>query len=112
MTCREAGYSSADSQYAAAGPNASYRASKPSSLPPVTYEFANRRSEGRRGNGASEPKEPLPQYAVVDKTKKKKKTPKPGELQYAELGELTGPRQKAVLPRVSGTDTVYSDIRT
>lgn len=108
----EAGYSSADSQYAAAGPNASYRASKPSSLPPVTYEFANRRSEGRRGNGASEPKEPLPQYAVVDKTKKKKKTPKPGELQYAELGELTGPRQKAVLPRVSGTDTVYSDIRT
>ena len=31
-------------------------------------------------------------------------TPKPGELQYAELGELTGRGQKATMPPV--TDTV------
>ena len=39
-------------------------------------------------------------------------TPKPGELQYAELGELTGRGQKATMPRVSGTDTVYADIKS
>ena len=38
--------------------------------------------------------------------------PKPGELQYAELGELTGRGQKATMPRVSGTDTVYADIKS
>ncbi|CAH3161360.1 unnamed protein product [Pocillopora meandrina] len=102
----------ADNQYAAAGPNVNYRASNPSSEPSVTYEVANRSSEGRRGNKAGAPKEPLPEYAVVDKTKKKKKTPKPGELQYAELGELTGRGQKATMPRVSGTDTVYADIKS
>ena len=39
----------------------------------MTYEVANRSSEGRRGNKAGAPKEQLPEYAVVDKTKKKKK---------------------------------------
>ncbi|CAH3158989.1 unnamed protein product [Pocillopora meandrina] len=105
--CREA-----DNQYAAAGPNVNYRASNPSSEPSVTYEVANRSFEGRRGNKAGAPGEQLPEYAVVDKTKKKKKTPKPGELQYAELGELTGRGQKATMPRVSGTDTVYADIKS
>ena len=38
--------------------------------------------------------------------------PKPGELQYAELGEVTGRGQKATMPRVSGTDTVYADIKS
>ena len=70
MHCREAGYSSPDTQYAAAGPKANYRASNPSSEPSVTYEVANRGSEGRRGNRAGGPREQLP---VVDKTKKKKK---------------------------------------
>lgn len=73
MHCREAGYSSPDSQYAAAGPKANYRASNPSSEPSVTYEVANMGSEGRRGNRAGGPREQLPEYAVVDKTKKKKK---------------------------------------
>lgn len=105
-------HSSGDSQYAAAGPNANYHASSQSSAPSPTYEVANRRSEGKSGRGASPPIKTLPEYAVVDKTKKKKKPPKLGELQYAELGELTGPEKKAALPRVSGTDTVYSDIRS
>ena len=39
----------------------------------MTYEVANRSSEGRRGNKAGAPKEQLPEYAVVDKTKKNKK---------------------------------------
>ena len=39
----------------------------------MTYEVANRISEGRRGNKAGAPGEQLPEYAVVDKTKKKKK---------------------------------------
>ena len=39
----------------------------------MTYEVANRSSEGRRGNKAGAPGEQLPEYAVVDKTKKKKK---------------------------------------
>ena len=39
-------------------------------------------------------------------------TPKPGELQYAELAELTGRGQKATMPHVSGTDTVYADIKS
>ena len=39
----------------------------------MTYEVANRSSEGRRGNKAGAPKEQLPEYLVVDKTKKKKK---------------------------------------
>ena len=73
MHCREAGYCSPDNQYAAAGPKANYRASNPSSEPSVTYEVANRSSEGRRGNKAGAPREQLPEYAVVDKTKKKKK---------------------------------------
>ena len=38
--------------------------------------------------------------------------PKPGELQYAELDQLTGRGQKATMPRVSGTDTVYADIKS
>ncbi|XP_066024450.1 uncharacterized protein [Pocillopora verrucosa] len=108
----EAGYSSPDNQYAAAGPKANYRASNPSSEPSVTYEVAYRGSEGRRGNRAGGPREQLPEYAVVDKTKKKKKGPKPGELQYAELDQLTGRGQKATMPRVSGTDTVYADIKS
>ena len=73
MHCREAGYSPPDNEYAAAGPKANYRASNPSSEPSVTYEVANRGSEGRRGNRAGGPREQLPEYAVVDKTKKKKK---------------------------------------
>ena len=73
MHCREACYSPPDNEYAAAGPKANYRASNPSSEPSVTYEVANRSSEGRRGNKAGAPKEQLPEYAVVDKTKKKKK---------------------------------------
>ena len=40
----------------------------------------------------------------------RRQKPKPGELQYAELGELTGRGQKATMPRVSGTDTVYAYI--
>ena len=73
MHFREAGYSSPDNQYAAAGPKANYRASNPSSEPSVTCEVANRDSEGRRGNKAGEPREQLPEDVVVDKTKKKKK---------------------------------------
>ena len=38
--------------------------------------------------------------------------PKPGELQYAELDQVTGRGQKATMPRVSGTDTVYADIKS
>ena len=38
--------------------------------------------------------------------------PKLGELQYAELGELTGRGQKATMPRVSGADTVYVYIKS
>ena len=38
--------------------------------------------------------------------------PKPGELQYAELDQITGRGQKATMPRVSGTDTVYADIKS
>ena len=38
--------------------------------------------------------------------------PKPGELQYAELGELTGRGRKATMTRVSGTDTVYAYIKS
>ena len=40
----------------------------------------------------------------------RRQKPKHGELQYAELGELTGRGQKATMPRVSGTDTVYAYI--
>ncbi|PFX22395.1 Immunoglobulin superfamily member 10 [Stylophora pistillata] len=109
-TERDRGYASADHQYAVTGPNATYRASNPSSSPLATYEIANRESEGRRGRGASAPNEPLPEYAVVNKTKKKKRTPKPGELQYAELGDLTGRGKKATLPPVSGTSTVYAEV--
>ncbi|PFX18842.1 hypothetical protein AWC38_SpisGene16770, partial [Stylophora pistillata] len=107
-TERDRGYASVDHQYA--GPNANYRAFNPSSSPPAIYEIANRESEGRRGRGASAPNEPLPEYAVVDKTKKKKRTPTPGELQYAELGDLTGRGKKATLPPVSGTSTVYAEV--
>ena len=39
----------------------------------MTYEVAIKSSEGRRGNKAGAPREQLPEYAVVDKTKKKKK---------------------------------------
>lgn len=73
MHCREAGYSSPDNQYAAAGPKARYRASNPSSEPSVTYAVANRCSEGRRGNRTGGPREQPPEYAVVDITKKKKR---------------------------------------
>ena len=38
--------------------------------------------------------------------------PKSGELQYAKLGELMGRGQKATMPRVSGTDTVYAYIKS
>ena len=38
--------------------------------------------------------------------------PKSGELQYAELDQLTGRGQKATMSRVSGTDTVYADIKS
>ena len=38
-------------------------------------------------------------------------TPKPGELQYAELDELIGRGQKALTPRVSGSGTFYADIK-
>nr|XP_058955656.1 uncharacterized protein LOC131782945 [Pocillopora verrucosa] len=112
LCCWEAGYCSPDTQYAAAGPKANYRASNPSSEPSVTYEVANMGSEGRRGNRAGGPREQLSEYAVVDKTKKKKRGPKPGELQYAELDQITGRGQKATMPRVSGTDTVYADIKS
>ena len=71
--CRKAGHNSTDSQYAAAGPKANYQASNQSSGPSVTYEVANRRVEEGRGNRASELKEPFPQYAVVEKIKKKNK---------------------------------------
>ena len=64
MHCREAGYSSHCNQYAAAGPKANYRASNPSSVPSVTYEVTNRQVD--RESHSQE-------YAVVDKTKKKKK---------------------------------------
>lgn len=39
----------------------------------MTNQVANRKAKERRGNGASELKEPFPQYAVVDKIKKKNK---------------------------------------
>ena len=42
-------------------------------MPSVTYEVANRSSEERRGDRAGGLKEPLPEYAVVDKTKRRKK---------------------------------------
>lgn len=42
----------------------------------------------------------------------RRQKPKLGELQYAELGELTGRGQKATMPRVSGTDTVYAYIKS
>ena len=42
----------------------------------------------------------------------RRQKPKPAELQYAELGELTGRGQKATMPRVSGTDTVYTYIKS
>lgn len=83
---QEAGY---DNNYADVGPGA----------------------HGPRKGGNVGNKQGLPEYAVVDKTKKKK-TPKPGELQYAELGELTVPGQKTTMPRVSGTDIVYADVRS
>lgn len=60
MHCREAGYSSPDNQYAAAGPRANYRASNPLSVPSVTCEDAD---EVQREEEVIE--------QVVDKTKKK-----------------------------------------
>ena len=60
MHCREAGYSSPDNQYAAAGPRANYRASNPSSVPSVPYEDADEVLRDKEGI-----------EQVVDKTKKK-----------------------------------------
>ena len=73
LHCRESGYDSADTQYEAADPDVNYRASNPSSVPSVTYEVDTKSSEGRRGNRSGAPKEQPPDYAVVSKTKKKKK---------------------------------------
>lgn len=39
----------------------------------MTNQVANRKAKERRGNGASELKEPFPKHAVVDKIKKKNK---------------------------------------
>ena len=67
---QEGGYALGDRTCAAVGPNANYRASNPSSVPPVTYEVAEKSaSKGRTQRQEQAP----PDYAVVDKTKKKKR---------------------------------------
>ena len=67
---QEGGYALGDRTYAAVGPNANYRASNPSSVPPATYEVAEK--SARKG-GTQRQEQAIPDYAVVDKTKKKKR---------------------------------------
>ena len=67
---QEEGYALGDRTYADVGPNANYRASNPSSVPPVTYEVA---AKSARKGGTQRQEQAIPDYAVVDKTKKKKR---------------------------------------
>ena len=72
LHCRESGYDSADTQYEGASSDVNDQASHLSSVLSVTDEVATKSSEGRRGNRGA-PKEQTSEYAVVSKTKKKKK---------------------------------------
>ena len=67
---QEGGYALVDRCYAAVGPNASYRASNLSYVPLVTYEIAEKCA---RKGGTQRQEQAIPDYAVVDKTKKKKR---------------------------------------
>ena len=67
---QEGGYALVDRSYAVVGPNANYRASNLSSVPLLTYEVAEKSASK---GGAQGQEQAIPDYAVVDKTKKKKK---------------------------------------
>ncbi|XP_078379919.1 uncharacterized protein LOC144662843 isoform X1 [Oculina patagonica] len=82
--------------------------------PSVTYDTVEQSRKGQREVGKDTP---TVSYAVVDKSKQKKKDkkPKPGELQYAELAEFN-PRSQG-MPRSSAsrgqghpTETQYADV--
>jgi len=77
------------------------------SVPAVLYDTA------RTGNRGAVKEPALPQYAVVDKSKKKPKKPRPGELQYAELAEFSagqGGQRSSTSPTNRPAEIQYADV--
>ncbi|KAL9964694.1 hypothetical protein ACROYT_G028369 [Oculina patagonica] len=82
----------------------------PSSVPPVTCDTVEEST--KKGKGEVLEVNPTVSYAAVDKSKneKRKKKPKPGEVQYAELAEFPRPQGTPRPSTSRDTETQYADL--